>query len=330
MKKLFLHIGVTKTGTTSLQRHFFSNYCQNDGAKIAYPSTHHSEIPGHCLLAITLTGDLENLKFKSIYSADSSPSVDISKNLLRKFKACLSDIATDATKDCCIISSEEFYAIVRQNKTYDFERVILFFQKLGFDTNVVVYFRASLDHFLSDYVQNVKDGGTLEFPNYCQALGHEKVLHDYSGLELLEALYSTLSQDKIYVLPYVPGETVNSFCNLVGAKAPRTTRVKHNSQRLSNKGLSFMINLNTVFPILDGEKMSEVRQIFVGSDLYGRVERCFPDEYDWWRAYANQIRHLAKVFDDHYNNFNLEYTPKFQFDKMRSLNKSFASRMEFG
>lgn len=195
MKKLFLHIGFHKTGTSSLQEYLNQKREELQAHNIFYPESFNNEFPGNVDLS---------------WAFNKSPPVwstvnDDNKELIFEFYRKQID-ATDC--DNIIISSEDFAlldtqpAIIQEIKDYFTE----------FDVKVIAYLRDPIDFMASLYCHAVRSRSvTYSLKKYI-AEDYSFRSADYS-LRLLPWA-RVFGKENILVKKYDTNEFVNN--SLVG------------------------------------------------------------------------------------------------------------------
>lgn len=150
MKKLFLHIGFNKTGSTSIQRNLALNAKALRSRGILYP--HDPDAPytqrwQHVPLAAAVPGNQLNWL---------SPRKKKTKGAAWDKLAEVLDASDCST---VILSSEGFGGLTMQAEQIDWLKKKL----AGFDITVIAYIRRQDSYFLSAYQQRIKAGSSTPF-----------------------------------------------------------------------------------------------------------------------------------------------------------------------
>jgi hypothetical protein len=187
MRKLFLHVGTHKTGTTALQHYLFSNQESLRSIGWYYPKTGipHGHIFGHRDLAwSTLRGNSEALE-------------DLA-----------SELNTLPSELKCVISSEEFEFCEHLDS--------LKARLKQYDVTVVLYLRRQDDLLLSAYSENLRGkssfaGSLTEFE---RRMSRQKRF-DY--VALCQRWSEAFGYDKLIARIYSPAiSIVDDFCTTLG------------------------------------------------------------------------------------------------------------------
>jgi hypothetical protein len=171
MRKLYLHIGMPKTGSSAIQAFLLLNANELKKKGYYYPNDCKFEQPFQ-----TSSGNASVLceKFK--------------ENSLNEIITYLDDICYDS--DCTVLSSEILYGAFRDQQE-------LFFQSLkNFDYRIIFYVRRQDNLYQSLFNQSVKHSNTTD-PNFASVLLRSC---DYSEILLRSLKYKT--PEKILIRPY--------------------------------------------------------------------------------------------------------------------------------
>lgn len=141
MKRIFLHIGTHKTGTTSIQKFLANaeNHLREDGIlypQSGRPNVEHEAKYGHHVLAWAIR------KKKGV-------------NHLDDWKRVIDEIDT-AKEQTVVLSSEDFETCTKEQIAHI--GVLL----ESFEVHIVLFLRNPLDFLVSAYKQNIKSGKTAE------------------------------------------------------------------------------------------------------------------------------------------------------------------------
>lgn len=189
-KKLFIHIGHYKTGTTAIQTFLGSNKSSLADNGINYCSTNFVNSK-HSQLAFSLLKSLGVEKQLYGYNSDLSPQSMWSE---------LSKEITLSPHETNIISSEEFIrlgGVQGSEQLLDDIKNIL--NQAGIEVSIIVYFRNQRDHLKSWYNQLIKmnfDTAPLDH----MIRGIEPIHYNYKLA--IEPWLRVFSKDKVFVRPY--------------------------------------------------------------------------------------------------------------------------------
>ena len=198
MRRLYLHIGYPKTGTTALQTFFSENTEALATAGILYPAT----------------GRISNAHYAFNFSlriGHFNPKLDIpAPNVLR---AALDKEASAAGCDALLVSSEYFSLARRADEVRDFF--------VGYDVKIVVYLRRHDDAVESGYGQSVQTvpsppwGPTID-SYVLYEITANPILYDY--LPTLQRWAAVFGKDALIVRPFERQQnTPDLFSDMLGA-----------------------------------------------------------------------------------------------------------------
>ena len=154
-KKLILHIGTEKTGTTSIQEFLLMNKDSLLKENILFPLTPcgSTKFPNHRKLATAC--------FDYGHEDDSFVSLNLSKDDFRSWSSSILDEICAELKgsecDLHILSSEHFSS--RLQSESEIQRLYSFLSKIYSEIEVVVYFRRQDQYVVSSYSTLLKSGG---------------------------------------------------------------------------------------------------------------------------------------------------------------------------
>lgn len=195
MRKIILHVGLEKTGTTYLQNVFSLNRQSLVNSGVHYPETG-LEDGHHYWFAKALGFNFEH----EIY--DRGRLVGIKENMLKELE--------QSHCQSVLISSEHF----------DFNASRLacghvkdFFS--GFDVSVVIFLRNQIDYAQSLYVEHIKWGGQETFKEFLDTCGKfnflEKVsLWRQAGFDVRVADYDSCKQDILKSFLKIAGISIDA------------------------------------------------------------------------------------------------------------------------
>ena len=150
-KKLILHIGTEKTGTTSIQHFLADNKIALEEQGIFIPQTPSGRSPNHrklataCLTENQRDDSFDEFNIKNFPSWRDNAFIEISNELL------LSNLETH------VLSSEHFSS--RLVGVEAIKRLYVFLKKIYSEIKVVIYFRRQDEYAVSLYSTYLKSGG---------------------------------------------------------------------------------------------------------------------------------------------------------------------------
>jgi hypothetical protein len=145
-----LHLGVGKTGTTTIQHLMRQSRPALAEHGYLYPRT-----PGpvrHAKLGLYFRSDEELASMPAWHQLRAQSP----ERFRRRFRRRLMAEIADAQPDCVVFSDEALYGLSRPSVT----RLRAFVDELGGDVRLVVYLRRQDEHLTSYYQQHVKIGET--------------------------------------------------------------------------------------------------------------------------------------------------------------------------
>lgn len=154
MKKLLLHIGAPKTGTTSIQEALCNASIRGELKGVAYPVNLHPRMTNnHRFLELLYSGPGRLLRN---YTASSLAASLVSKQIARSLNKNIAK--TFDKSDCIILSAENFSRFSREA----IQRLQRHMKDLGVDETAVIYYvRDPAASYLSLVQQHVKTSGNL-------------------------------------------------------------------------------------------------------------------------------------------------------------------------
>lgn len=231
MKKLFLHIGFNKTGSTSLQQNLAANTAALSRQGILYP--HDRRAPytqrwQHVPLAAAIPG--RHVPWLS----------QVKRKTLDRAYETLFAAVKGTPHDRLVISSESFGGIDRDLKKVRWVRD----QFSDYDITVVAYIRRQDSYFLSTYQESIKAGGTnpFNFDDHASIRG----LHFAQRLEPWRQVFGP---EKVVVRPFAPnfwseGELYYDFLQVIGADRAGMSLTERANEGLDYRAVDLLRRLN--------------------------------------------------------------------------------------
>ena len=189
MKKLLLHFGGNKTGTTSLQNTCLSSFEYLLANKIIYPDFSDVYLPqpprSHWPLAVYFQNSAKNYYIFKDYSTSEEEVEQFKMNVSNKF---LSDIETS---DTCLISSEAFGAL----NIFEMKKVKSYFNSHFDQIETIFYARQPGKYFVSLFQELIKAGHRPDlgdvlksnvFDQPCQAQNIHKTFGDAATFKIYD------------------------------------------------------------------------------------------------------------------------------------------------
>lgn len=257
MRKLYLHIGTEKTGTTSLQYFLAENRerlaklgCWTPGCLLG---------PNHSLLAVCCYDEFRNddlCRYLGIGSADAW------QQMKQQIMYQLSDEINSSGCTYGIVSTEHFQS--RLHTESERNRLRNLFIKLGFtDVTVIIYLRDPASLANSHYFTDVAQGyvGSLPgrpdehyFKNLCD---HRATIQNWQGLfkecRFIVRLYDADGHGRF--------STIDDFLKLIPElKGQKLKSVKNGNVSISALGIELIRRINEEEPFWVNGKVNPVRR----------------------------------------------------------------------
>ncbi len=233
MKKLILHIGFNKTGSTSIQQNLALNADRLRDRGILYPydpAAPYTQRWQHVPLAAALPGN--RIGWLSPKKAKTKEAAWDSLSRVLAASAC----------DTLILSSEGFGGMTMK------EPQIRWLQERfsGYDITVINYIRRQDDYLLSAYQQRIKAGGTARF--------------DFKMHETMPSLRfdqrvapwrKAFGAEKVIVRPFAPelwpkGDLFADFLQAAGLDRAGLERAEPANEGLDHRAVELLRQLNSL------------------------------------------------------------------------------------
>ena len=249
MKKIFLHIGFNKTGSTSLQRNLSENSAalQHQGILYPYdPSAPYMQRWQHLPLAAAIPG--RNVAWL------------LPKNRagLAQAYSALKERITASSCNTVVLSSESFGDLDMRRQKVEW----LASQFAGFDVTVVAYIRRQDSYFLSTYQEGVKAGRSdlFDFGTHREA----KMLYFARRLAPWREVFGA---ERVIVRPFDPqhwpeGELFFDFLKLTGAQCSGLFVAPPENEGMDWRALELLRRLNALNVPLPQGRRRELAALF--------------------------------------------------------------------
>ena len=190
MKKLILHIGFEKTGTTFLQRFCKNNRKQLEKQNIIYPNVGFSTLAQFSLVAPFHPIDNEGKQL------EFAPKKEYS---IKNEWSGIKKIFDDRDNITVLISAELFSSRLKTKGIKALKETI---DWLGNDiqTTIIAYLRRQDKYFESSYSTHIKAGGVLKFDEAFYMRLNNKWFYDYSYI--LDEWSKQFGADSIKIVPF--------------------------------------------------------------------------------------------------------------------------------
>jgi hypothetical protein len=240
--RLYLHIGVEKTGTSSIQQFLRINRDALKGAGVLFPRT--PGLENHMALAAAAQNDQKRDDLRILYNLDSTPKI-------RDFRKHLTDqLIAEAHQSACeamVLSGE--HCSSRLTTRAEVDLLLRMLSVLTNDIRIVVYLRRQDQFLCSTYSTDVKSGftGPMSFPsaelreqryNYDLLLKRWSAATDKSNIICRIYDRETLQQ----------GDVVADFAEIIGIEAAAYRRPERVNESLDVEALEFLRLFNQTVP----------------------------------------------------------------------------------
>lgn len=195
-KKIILHIGPHKTGTTAIQSAFWNNRTALSRQGILYPKACRFHYAQH-----RLSFSLKNMR-------------DPKAGSIPDFQTELGDLTSEITStdpNVIVLSSEEFFRLPADSM-----------QKLRdsleeFDVQVVAFIRNPVDAFSSLYNQNAKEPKNKFVHGPSQALREaDRLFPQLDFAKFIQKWADVFGESRIKLLEYEAGDAIEQFLDVIG------------------------------------------------------------------------------------------------------------------
>lgn len=276
-KKLFLHIGTHKTGTTSLQ--FFLDKNREDllTQGFCYPQIawyHHAQ---HMLAF-----QLQNV------CPDHMPQPE--NNIWKH----LNEIIESSSCENVILSSEEFSVIDKSA----IEKLKNYLKK--FEVKIIIYLRSQVDLFESMYNQQVKDWKSpRKEPIQFFLTQPDKLYPKFNYFENLKNWVEFFGKDNIIVKGYEGSNTIDSFLNIVGIDK---SKIKDSDSKIdTNKSISLKsLEIMRLSKHLIKDEEIRKKLFFLSNSLFVPLKSesllSFDEKINFMKRYTDCNEELKNLF----------------------------------
>jgi hypothetical protein len=249
----WLHIGVEKTGTTSIQSFLAANRTALRAEGRLYPIV--PGAVGHLgLVAFALDDDRLDGTRKARNLATPAQFADFRDEFVR---ALVAEIAGGGVSEI-ILSSELLSSRIRSQS--EFARLKVLCDGIARNTKVVVYLRNQVDFLVSRYTTVIQSGGREEFRMGATALA------DYAAL--LERWATVFGRENMVVRRFEPadfvdGDLLADFAASIGLENTKLVPVPRYNESLDAESLIFLRAINRRTPRRLAERMGALRSAAV-------------------------------------------------------------------
>ena len=300
-RKVFLHIGTEKTGTTSIQSFLMENEARLLQKGVALPTSLGIHGNKANLMALAMDDDTVDSFFASRKLLDKDRRVRRKQEWLREFYKEMSEREVNTW----IISSELLQSRLR--KPSELVRLRTILDKVFAHIEVVVYIRKPIDTALALLSTSVKSGVVNEglpaptHPYWATVCNHRQTIERWGSV------FPHLSVRLFDRSAFKEGDLLADFSALCGLSMNGLTvpNTRANTS-LSPLGLSLMNEMNRIgaFDRADRDQfiaalqaqMPQPPNLLPSAEEYNAYEEAFAESNEWVRA--KYFPHRTSLFDE--------------------------------
>lgn len=282
MRKLFLHIGTEKTGTTSIQELLYRNrdYLAGHGFHFLQSA---GERNNRALPACCIDDDKADDFLRENQVDGAAQRKAFRQNQLAKLEQEISDLGTGI--DSVIVSSEHFHS--RTNTPAEVERVRQMFAPYFDQVTVICYVREQAATCASFYSEAIKAGFTTPFDKFSRACRPEN--RYYNLRDMLANWAEVFGQENLLVRVFdrsemIGGDLYDDFMAQLGQHlgAGLNREIEVENESLSTLGQLVGRAINTAIPggvknqLMNSRRRSLMKQVsnhFKGKGIAMSAER---------------------------------------------------------
>lgn len=258
MKPIFLHIGMPKTGTSSIQSFLREKRQDLRERGIVVPKS--LGRMNHTGLALYSLPDRSNETIRKAHGLAKLPSVlDFRKTL----RAQLAQEAKDWNDNETIVLTSEHMSLLRT--VDELERLKQLLALIGErPVRVVIYLRRQDLAYLSSYSQRVKNGNSLHWSDMAEV--HDPAVWDYASLlDVWRSVHENIIVRVFERGQMVAADAVRDFLSVVGCADFPVADVPRTNESLDARTMEFLRRLNKYFPRFIDGRMNKQRSALVAA-----------------------------------------------------------------
>ncbi|PPB80783.1 hypothetical protein LV82_01515 [Albidovulum inexpectatum] len=280
MRRLSLHIGTHKTGSTAIQA-AFDGYSWGDARYASLEFRNHS-IPFYTVFSG------KHQDYHIWRSANLTPA-EIEKKKQQLHRLIESEIGSDTRH--LIVSGEDISLIDHKG----IEAIADLCSKANRKVDVIVYVRDPVSFTQSDFQETIKSGSVLARPPYMNYRNRiEKFLTIFGADHVTFRHYD---RSKL-----VDGDVVSDFSEVIGVRKPRKTATENTS--LSTEAVRILWALNSLVPRFTPDKAIKIAR----TSLIDHLRTVFPGKFQFPESIS---RSLIDIEDVEWlkHNSGIDFTP---------------------
>ncbi|MCB1385676.1 MAG: hypothetical protein KDJ80_07015 [Nitratireductor sp.] len=293
MKRIILHVGTEKTGTTSIQKYFWDNREKYRERGLCYPECLGTQ--NHVGLVTCARGFAENDSIRILQEIYSRSTHERYKRRARlQFRREIENF------DTIVLSNEHLSARLR--KPEEFKRLKSFLDVEANDVKVVLYVRRQDEFLISSYTAHILAGSTAPFSIPGVDRGHMRYNYRLLLDRWAEAFgIGNLTVRKYQKASFPDGSVVKDFCKTVGIDSLGQQADYNENTSLDANKLEFLRRLNKFLPLIsEGRRgfdrtklLSLIREIeLVGPELSSDAEGIV----EFQRRFEGSNRYVANKY----------------------------------
>ena len=307
-KKLILHIGTEKTGTTTLQRFFFDNRKKLAGNGILFPlRPGTSEFPNHRKL-VTLCMDKGHWDDSHAHlNLKSDKEVDFWKS---RVKEDLLEELNCSTLDTHIISSEHFSS--RLISSREIEALYSLLKPIYEKIEVVVYLRRQDKYAISLFTTGLKSGSTKK-----DILPIKDENNRYNYYDLCERWAKVFGKKNMRVRifereHFKNKDLIDDFMSLLGINTNNWLRSGNSNPSLTPIAQEFLRRFNKINPKFINGKYNKNHTLMVSflEKHYAGKPRLPKKEYveNWYKQWSESNKKIGVEYFDKKDIFSDDFS----------------------
>lgn len=238
LAQCWLHIGVEKTGTTSLQSFLAANRTALGAQGLLYPRT-----PGPVGHFDLVAFALDDARIDGTRKARGLTTATQIAGFRNDFvRSLVNEIAASGASEI-ILSSELLSSRIRSHS--ELERVRVLCAGIARNTKIVVYLRNQVDFLVSRYTTLIQSGGRDEFRVRGIAFADYAVLLDRWATEFG---HENLIVRRFEPADFVDGDLLADFAATIGLESAQLVSVPRCNESLDAESLAFLRGINRRLP----------------------------------------------------------------------------------
>lgn len=266
-KRIHLHIGTPKTGTTSIQEYLSTNYSRlyHDGHLV--PKTSRNCVANHTLLTNYC---INKQNITSISIRNGIFTKDALKQFRKNFYQNLREEINSFQGETVIISNEQCYG--RLSEVSELEKLKDLFNGLAEQITIIVYIREQSDMLCSFYSSQMKSGKTFKIENL-ESFQKNGLFDYHNKLKIWEEVFGI---ENIILRIFnkknlVENDIVVDFCNTLGLPIYEN-RPEHLNTALNAKQCEYLRIANQYIPFFHNNRVNPFHRILVESIKHTHIQ----------------------------------------------------------